>query len=108
MPRQAATAASQPNLPQLAPALETPLSGHALDFFNQVSARWELDIVSAKLLHSVCVFLEQASRAAEITAREGLTCKTSQGIGKHPASLIERDARAAAIAGLAKLKLDLE
>jgi hypothetical protein len=37
-----------------------------------------------------------------------MTISTSKGMNKHPASLIERDARNAAVHALAKLKLDLE
>ena len=99
---------SAPQTQVLAPATETPLTGHALDFYNSVSTRWEMDIVSLRLLRCAAEFLEQASRAAEICAREGMTISTSKGMNKHPASLIERDARNAAVHALAKLKLDLE
>ena len=105
MPRKAQPAPSAP-----APCSfgDVVLEGAALDLFNRVSKRWELDDVCTRILRNACESLQQAIVAAEIVKREGMTINPHHGIVRHPAAQLERDHRNACSQSLAKLHLNLE
>jgi hypothetical protein len=48
--------------------------------------------IPPQLLHMAAVAWERWHQAAEMLAREGITVQTSQGVGAHPAAMIERQA----------------
>lgn len=48
--------------------------------------------IPPQLLHMAAVAWERWQQAAEMLARDGITVQTSQGIGAHPAAMIERQA----------------
>jgi hypothetical protein len=102
-------------MPKLAPqpstdiAPDCPLEGPALDLWNNVRERWDLDAVSERILRSACESLLVSNRCQAILDTEGLVVVDRSGKpAKHPAATIGRDARAAYTLALAKLKLDLE
>lgn len=88
---------------------EIQLSGSALALFEEVSARWTLDPVAARILRLACESIQRANTCAAITASEGMTLPDRLGRPKaHPMALLERDHRAAAANSLQKLGLNLE
>ena len=102
MPQATARVASQT-------AADCPLEGPALELWNNVHERWDLDAVSERILRSACESLLVSNRCQAILDTEGLVVIDRWGKpAKHPAATIGRDARAAYTLALAKLKLDLE
>jgi hypothetical protein len=91
------------------PVPEIELSGAAATLYEEVSQRWTLDPVAARILRLACEALQRAHACAAVTAREGLTIPDRLGRAKaHPLALLERDHRAAAANCLQKLGLNLE
>ncbi len=96
----------QPTIVEPAPSMT--LSGRAAELHAKVLDRWELDEVAAAILSLACESLQRADEAAAIVTREGLCVPDRWGRPqKHPASLLERDHRAAAAQSLQKLGLSL-
>ena len=87
---------------------DVELSGPARQLWESVQSRWELDVVTERLLRCACESLMVANAASEQCRREGLTIETRTGVVKHPAALLERDHRAALANCLAKLHAALE
>ena len=84
------------------------LTGAALQLYNDVCKRWELDTVNLRLLRNAAEILQAAIKAAAIVEREGMTIPTNHGIVRHPAAQLERDHRSACNQALQRLTLNLE
>jgi len=84
------------------------LTGAALELYNDVCKRWELDTVNLRLLRNACESLQAAIKAAAIVEREGMTMPTNHGVVRHPAAQLERDHRSACNQALQRLTLNLE
>ena len=105
MPRKAPVPVPQPvNVP----TGNIVLTGAALDLYNDVTKKWELDTVNLRLLRNACESLQAAIKAAAIVEREGMTMPTNHGVVRHPAAQLERDHRSACNQALQKLALNLE
>jgi hypothetical protein len=104
MPPKAKTASR----PIEEPAEPMTLSPRAAELYERVLDRWELDEVATAILRLAVEAMTRADEAAAIVSREGLCVPDRWGRPqKHPASLLERDHRAAAAASLQKLGLSL-
>jgi hypothetical protein len=93
-------------------------SGPPPHLSKESAALWR-DLVEAYAMHGDAAALailtagmEALDRAAEaraILAREGLVSQSSGGVAKvHPAALVERDSKAAFLACMKALRLDIE
>ena len=92
----------------VAPARSMTLTGRAAELHAKVLDRWELDEVAAAILALACESLQRADEASAIVSREGMCVPDRWGKPqKHPATLLERDHRAAAAQSLQKLGLSL-
>jgi len=90
------------------PATSMKLAGRAAELHAKVLDRWELDEVAAAILGLACESLQRADEASAIVSREGMCVPDRWGRPqKHPATLLERDHRAAAAQSLQKLGLSL-
>ena len=98
--------------PDPVPVDATPLmklSPEAQALVADVSGRWNLDAAAAALLRLAAEAMTRAQECGAIVSAEGAVYKDRWGQPqKHPASLLERDHRAAAAASLQKLTLHLE
>jgi hypothetical protein len=94
--------------PPAPPASPIELTGRAAALYDEVLASWDLDAVATAILRLACESMARADEAAAIVTREGLCVPDRWGRpSKHPASLLERDHRAAAAQSLQKLGLAL-
>jgi hypothetical protein len=104
MPRKASPL--QPTT--VTPAPSMTLTGRAAELHAKVLDRFELDEVAAAILSLACESLQRSDEAAAIVTREGMCVADRWGQPqKHPASLLERDHRAAAAQSLQRLGLSL-
>lgn len=83
-------------------------SPSALKLWEETNNQWALDGPATMLLRLACESITRAESAAEIVNKEGQCVPDRFGIPrKHPATLIEQDARAAAANAIQKLTLSL-
>jgi phage terminase small subunit len=80
------------------------LSETAREWWNKITAGWDLDDAGLLILQAALESFDRAEQARSIIAADGLFLD-----GKpHPAARIERDARAAMLTALKQLHLDVE
>ena len=77
--------------------------------FDQIVRSYGLrDEVSLRILEEACASLQRARLAREQIDREGMTFTDAKGKPKmHPACVVERDSRAAALAAFRQLNFEL-
>jgi hypothetical protein len=77
--------------------------------YSQIVRAYGLrDEVSLRILEEACASLQRARMARETIDREGMTFPDAKGNPKmHPACVVERDSRAAALAAFRQLNLEL-
>lgn len=97
-----------PTPPASSPSTSMNLSPQAQLVYDETMNKWSLDEIARSLLILACEAMTRADQAAKIVSEQGLCQKDRWGVQqKHPASLLERDHRAAAAASLQKLSLHL-
>ncbi len=85
------------------------LSREAKGWWNRLVAEWELDDAALLLLGSALECLDRMRQAQHILDSEGITTRDRFGqVRQHPATLVERDAKAGLLRNLKALNLDLE
>lgn len=90
------------------PAPPGHLSGAAQALWNEIHAGWVLDPSQISVLAVSLQAFDRAEQARQLIDREGVTVKDRwQQTKAHPALNVERDSRAAYLAGLRQLGLDL-
>jgi Phage terminase, small subunit len=96
-------------LPVKSRGVPSHLGKEESELFMSITRAYALhDEVSQKILEEACASLQRARLARETLAKEGLTFKDAKGRPKpHPCCAIERDARAAGLAALKQLNLEL-
>jgi hypothetical protein len=85
------------------------LADEEATLFAQIVRAYGLrDEVSLRILEEACASLQRARMARETIDREGMTFPDAKGNPKmHPACVVERDSRAAALAAFRQLNLEL-
>jgi hypothetical protein len=96
-------------LPTKSKGVPSHLAKEEGDLFMQIVRAYALhDEVSQKILEEAMASLQRARLAREVLLKEGMTFKDAKGRPKpHPCCTIERDARAAGLAALKQLNLEL-
>jgi P27 family predicted phage terminase small subunit len=86
------------------------LSSEARRWWNRLHSGYELADEAALLtLQTALEAFDRMREAQEIIRKEGMTVRDRFGQPRaHPASVVERDSRAAMMAGLKALNLDIE
>jgi P27 family predicted phage terminase small subunit len=86
------------------------LSKEARLIFKNLCSEYGIDDVAGlRILRVACEAFDRAQAAREAIDRDGMTIKDKFGqIKPHPLLPVERDSRAAFLAGLKHLNLDLE
>jgi hypothetical protein len=96
-------------LPTSKPSAPDHLAAEEALLFSQIVRSYDIrDVSSLRILEEACVSLQRARMAREIIDREGLTYLDGKGKPKmHPACVVERDSRAAALSAFRQLNLEL-
>src|SRR5687768_11554750 len=85
------------------------LSREAKAWWRKINSEWALDDSSLLILESAFESFDRMRQAQEIIAIEGIVIKDRfDQIKQHPATLVERDAKAAMVRQIKALGLDLE
>jgi P27 family predicted phage terminase small subunit len=85
------------------------LSAEAQAWWRRLTEQWDLDDPSLLILEGALEAFDRMRAAQAIIAKEGVTCKDRfKQIKQHPATLVERDAKATLLRGIKALGLDLE
>src|SRR5688572_11777686 len=93
----------------LLPAAPRGFSPEARRWWKKIVSGWELDDSALLILQSGLECLDRMREAQEILKKEGCVIDDRFGQKKqHPATIIERDAKAQMIRALKALNLDLE
>lgn len=89
---------------------ESGLSAEAQAVYERLSREWTIkDGAGALTLLTLCQSLDRLRQAQAILAKDGITTTDRWGQQKiHPATQVEREARAGLLACLKVLNLDLE
>lgn len=93
---------------------KTDVPGHLSDeakaIFNDLTAEYGIeDVAGLKILRVACEAFDRAQAAREAIDRDGMSIKDKFGQMKiNPLLPVERDSRAAFLAGLKALCLDIE
>lgn len=95
-----------------APSLPPPpehLSEEAAGWWNRFVSGWDMDEAALLILEGALEAFDRMREAQRVIAVESITVKDRFGqVKQHPATLVERDSRAALLRGLKSLGLDLE
>jgi len=104
------TRKSKTRTPKPKPLEPTKLSPIAQGWFDKVASEYNItDSAGLVYLNTAARAMDRADQAAAIIARDGLVAYDRWGTPKpHPACGIERAARAAIMAALKGLNLDIE
>ncbi|MGO9039875.1 MAG: P27 family phage terminase small subunit [Steroidobacteraceae bacterium] len=96
--------------PKTRPKPPKGLSAESLDWWERIGTEYDVtDPGGLLILASACEAFDRMRQAQRKLRREGLTAPDRFGQRKaHPATLIERDSRAAMLSALKQLNLDLE
>src|SRR5690349_1051000 len=86
------------------------LSAEALNMWKQIQSEYQIiDQGGLIILTAACESFDRMREARALVEAEGMTIEDRFGQKKpHPAVVIERDARAAMLAALKQLNLDME
>lgn len=91
------------------PTAPKHLSAEARGWWDRIAAEYELDDAALLILESAFESFDRMREAQGILRKEGITLTDRFGQRKqHPATLVERDARASMLRCLKQLGLDLE
>lgn len=91
------------------PKAPKQLSAEARSFWRKIVSGWELDDAGLLILQSACECLDRVRQAQDLITREGITVADRFGqVKQHPATLVERDGKAALLRHLKALNLDIE
>ena len=96
-------------IPTSKPSAPEHLEQEEAFLFVQVVRSYDIrDVSSLRILEEACCSLARARKAREIIDRDGMTFLDGKGKPKmHPAFVIERDSRAAALSAFRQLNLEL-
>lgn len=87
----------------------TELSAEAQNWWRLFVTEWQLDDASLLILRSGLEALDRMRQAQDLIAKHGLVAPDRFGqLKQNPATIIERDSRAAMLSAFKRLNLDLE
>lgn len=85
------------------------LSREAVKWWNRIVEEWDLDPGALLILENALECFDRMRQAQAIIARDGITTTDRFGqVKQHPATLVERDAKAGLLRALRALNLDIE
>jgi P27 family predicted phage terminase small subunit len=85
------------------------LSIEAKAWWRKIVEQWDLDDPALLILEGALEAFDRMRQAQAIIAEQGVTTKDRfKQVKQHPATLVERDAKAALLRGIKALGLDLE
>ena len=91
------------------PPAPKQLSAEAKGWWRKILECWDLDDAALLILESGLEALDRMRQAQVILAKEGITIEDRFGQAKqHPATLVERDAKATLLRHVKALGIDLE
>jgi P27 family predicted phage terminase small subunit len=91
------------------PPAPKQLSREAKSWWRTFVEGWDMDDSALLILEGALESFDRMRQAQELIASEGVTCKDRFGqVKQHPATCVERDAKATMLRHLKALNLDLE
>jgi P27 family predicted phage terminase small subunit len=85
------------------------LSREAKAWWRKVVAGWDLDDACLLILESALEAFDRMRQAQDLLAKEGIVVKDRfKQLKQHPATMVERDAKATLLRNIKALGLDLE
>jgi len=85
------------------------VSAEVKGWWRKIVATWELDDASLLVLEGACECFDRMRQAQAVIAKEGIVIRDRfEQLKPHPATVVERDAKAGLLRHLKALNLDIE